>query len=112
MAESKPIDLNQAMIESNWLAAIWEELRTIEGNKTRELIERTSKKPIDVKWDYKLKLRPNSEISEYKEKIVAIGFLQKIGIDFNEVYAIVSRFKDHQNCCGYYNIQKYGRHIS
>jgi hypothetical protein len=53
------------------------------------LVDKTDKKAIDVKWIYKLKLRPNGEIAKYKARLVAIGFLQKAGIDFNEVYAPV-----------------------
>ncbi|PNX54537.1 putative copia-type polyprotein, partial [Trifolium pratense] len=48
---------------------------------------------IDVKWIYKLKLRPNGEIAKYKARLVARGFLQKAGIDFNEVYAPVARLE-------------------
>lgn len=36
----------------------------------------------------KLKLRPNGEIAKYKARPVARGFLQKVGIDFNEVYIL------------------------
>ena len=70
-----------------------EELRAIEKNNTWELVERTNKKPIDVKWIYKVKQRPNGEIAKYKARLVAIGFLQQPGIDFNEVYAPVARIK-------------------
>ena len=52
-----------------------EELRAIEKNKTWELVERTNKKPIDVKWIYKVKRRPNGEIAKYKARLVARGFL-------------------------------------
>lgn len=82
MAESEPIDQNQAMKNSNWLAAMHE-----------ELISRSNKKPIDVKQVYKLKLRPNGEIAMYKARLVARGFLQKLGIEFNEVYAPVARLE-------------------
>ncbi|CAI8595325.1 unnamed protein product [Vicia faba] len=50
MAEAEPIDLNEAMSNSNWCEAMKEELRGIEKNKTWELVERTNKKSIDVKW--------------------------------------------------------------
>lgn len=44
-----------------------------------------------MKWVYKLKRRPNSEIAKHKAILVAIGFLQTLGIDFNKVYAPVAR---------------------
>lgn len=32
-------------------------------------------------------MRPNGETSKYKERLVAKEFLQKLGFDFNEIYA-------------------------
>lgn len=51
----------------------------------------SSKKVIDVKWIFKVKLSPNGEITKYKERLLAKEFLQKHGIDFNEVYAPISK---------------------
>lgn len=93
MVEAKPINLDQTMNDLNWLVTMKKELRAIEKNKTWELIEESIKKSINVKWVYKLKQRPNGEISKHKARIVARGFLQKLGIDFDEVYAIVARLE-------------------
>ena len=65
------------MNDSNWLAAMKEELRSIEKNKTWELVEESAKRPIDVKWVYKLKRRPDGEIAKYKARLVAKGFFAK-----------------------------------
>jgi hypothetical protein len=59
----------------NWLKAMKEEINAIEKNKTWYLVDKTDKKEIDVKWIYKLKLRPNGEIAKYKARLVARGFL-------------------------------------
>ena len=75
MDEAEPIDLGEALSNSNWCEAMKEELRAIEKNNTWELIKRTNKKPIDVKWIYKVKRRPNGEIAKYKARLVARGFL-------------------------------------
>lgn len=50
VTESEPINFNQAINDSNWLAAMQEELMEIEKNKTRELVGKSTKKPIDMKW--------------------------------------------------------------
>jgi len=52
-----------------------------------------SKKPIDVKWIFKLKLRPNGEVTKHKARLVARGFMQKAGMDYFEVYAPVIRLE-------------------
>lgn len=75
------------MNDSYWLTAMQEELGAIEKNKTWELVEKKIKKPIDVKWVYKLKLRPNDDISKHNVRLVERGFLQMHGINFDKVYA-------------------------
>lgn len=93
MAESGPIDLYLAMNDSNRLVVMQEELGSTEKNKTWDLIEKSMKKPIDVMWVYKLNLRLDGEIVKHKVILVARDFLQKPSIDFNEVYAIVTRME-------------------
>ena len=51
------------------------------------------KKAIDVKWVYKLKMNPKGEVTRHKARLVAKGFLQKEGIDFDEVFAPVARIE-------------------
>lgn len=70
-----------------------DELKEIKNNQTWELVSHLRKKVIDVKWFYKLKLIPNGEIANYKAMLVAKGFLQRPGIDFNEVYAPIYRLE-------------------
>ncbi|XP_050875862.1 uncharacterized mitochondrial protein AtMg00820-like [Lathyrus oleraceus] len=91
IVEAEPINLDQTMNNLNWLAAMKEELKAIEKNKTCELVEKLIKKSIDVKWLYKLKRRPNCEIAKHKAILVATGFLQTPGLDFDEVYVPVAR---------------------
>lgn len=74
MDESELINLDKAMNDSNWLAAMQEELREIEKNKTWELVKNSINKAIDVNWVYKLKLRPNGGISKHKARPVGRGF--------------------------------------
>lgn len=75
MDEAKPFNLDQAMNGLNWLAGLKEEFRLIEKNKAWELVEKPVKKPIDVKWVYKVKRIPNVDIAKHKARLVARGFL-------------------------------------
>lgn len=60
-----------------------EEVGSIEKNKIWELVGKSIKKPIDVKCVYKLKRRMNGKNFKYKARLVARGFLQKYGINFD-----------------------------
>nr|GEY18179.1 retrovirus-related Pol polyprotein from transposon TNT 1-94 [Tanacetum cinerariifolium] len=49
-------------------------------------------KPIGVKWLYKTKLNERGEIIKHKARLVVKGYSQRKGLDYDEVYASVSRW--------------------
>jgi len=52
-----------------------EDLEAIEKNRTWELVDVPKhKKPIDVKWVFKIKSRPDGTVSKYKARLVAKCF--------------------------------------
>ena len=82
------------MNDTKWTNAMKEELKAIEKNNTWQLVPLPAKKkPIVVKWVYKVKKNLKEEISKYKARLVAKGFLEKAGIDFKEVFAPVARME-------------------
>jgi hypothetical protein len=48
---------------------------------------------ITLKWVYKLKRNEAGEIVKHKTRLVARGFVQQEGIDFDEVFALVARME-------------------
>lgn len=46
-----------------------------------------------TEWVFKLKRDPNGKIIKHKARIVAKGYVQKHGIDFDEVFAPVARIE-------------------
>ncbi|XP_058765508.1 uncharacterized protein LOC131639000 [Vicia villosa] len=85
MAESEPVNTEEALRDPKWICAMKEELESIEKNGTWELVDLPhGKKPIGVRWVFKVKANPKGEIIKYKARFVAKGFLQREGIDFEE----------------------------
>ncbi|KAL8119157.1 hypothetical protein AgCh_016606 [Apium graveolens] len=71
-----------------------EKMVSIEKNKTSVLTELPpGRKAISLKWVYKIKNNTYGEIIKYKERMVAKGYVQKKGIDFEEVFAPVTRME-------------------
>ena len=69
-----------------------EELKSIEKNQTWELVNVPhDMKPIALKWFYKAKVNPNGYVIKHKAILVGNGFLQKLRVDYSEVYALVER---------------------
>jgi hypothetical protein len=69
-----------------------EEMRSLLDNDTGELVERPEGvKPIPMKWVYKVKRDAQGNVEQYKFRLVAKGFLQKQGVNFEEVYAPMSK---------------------
>ncbi|RDY09127.1 hypothetical protein CR513_06559, partial [Mucuna pruriens] len=88
------LSLKKIVIEEKWLKAMKEEINSIKKNQTWELVNSPSnRKPIALKWVYKVKVNPRGEAVKNKAKLVAKDFLQKARIDYGEVYAPVAKIE-------------------
>ena len=69
-----------------------EEIDAIEKNQTWDLVDiPADKTSIGVKWVYKTKLNEKGELEKHKERLVAKGYAQKYGVDYDESFAPVAR---------------------
>lgn len=78
--------------KEHWINAMKEELDSINSNKTWSKVELPQgRKAIGSKWVFKLKCNERGEIERYKARLVAQGFTQIYGTDYDEVFAPVAR---------------------
>ena len=76
----------------HWETAIREELTSLMQMQTWTLREMPpGARPITHKWVFVRKLAPDGSVARYKARLVAHGFKQILGVDFDETYAPVSR---------------------
>lgn len=77
---------------NEWLEAMNDELDAIEENQTWEVVDLPhGRRAIGSKWVFKTKLNENGAAGERKARLVAQGFSQKFGEDYDEVFAPVAR---------------------
>ena len=71
-----------------------DEMTSIEASGTWELVEPPPRTwPIGLKWVYKAKKDASGIVTKHKARLVANGYVQRQGIDFDEVFAPVARLK-------------------
>jgi len=94
LAAEEPENIDQALEDECWKKAMISELESIEENNTWYFCELPrGHKAIGLKWVYKVKKNPEGEIVKYKARIVAKGYAQRQGVDYDEVFAPVARLE-------------------
>lgn len=90
---SDPLTLSQATKRPDWHlweAAIQEELKSLEAFDTFEVVDLPlGKHPVGCKYVFKTKFKSDGSLDKYKVRLVAQGFLQREGVDYNEIFAPV-----------------------
>lgn len=77
-----------------WLAAMQEEMDYLYKNQTWDLVEKPSNcKLVDCKWLYQIKEgNIKGGDKKYKVKLVAKGFAQEEGLDYNDIFSLVVKY--------------------
>jgi hypothetical protein len=88
----EPTCFEQAVGNPKWDNAMDEEMATLDANATWELIALPKdKKAIGCKWVYKVKHNVDGSMSRYKTRLVAKGYAQTYGINYEETYSLVAK---------------------
>ncbi|PLW39848.1 hypothetical protein PCANC_20653 [Puccinia coronata f. sp. avenae] len=77
-----------------WLKAAEEEFASLLGMQTWRLVPRPAKRRIiKSKWVFKVKRRPDHTIQKLKARLVAMGYSQIQGLDYDEVFSPTLRLE-------------------
>ncbi len=92
----KPQNIEEALTCENskeWECAMQEEYDSLMANNTWTLEPLLAgRKPVSCKWVFKIKQGANGEVECYKARLVARGFTQTYGVDYNETFASIAKF--------------------
>ena len=87
-----PSSIYEALSIPKWKEAVLEEMRALKKNETWELtVLPTGKRTVDCKWIFTIKYNAEGEIDRYKARLVARGFTQTYGLDYEETFAPVAK---------------------
>ena len=83
-------------MEPEWIQAMQEELQQFELNNVWELVKRPDPHKhniIGTKWIYRNKQDEHGQVVRNKARLIAQGYTQVEGIDFDETFAPVARLE-------------------
>ncbi|GJR78831.1 putative ribonuclease H-like domain-containing protein [Tanacetum coccineum] len=92
LSQHEPTKISQALDDESWVEAMQEELLQFKIQKVWTLVDLPSgKKAIGTKWVYRNKKDERGIVVRNKARLVAQGYKQEEGIDYDEVFAPVAR---------------------
>ncbi|GJT47814.1 retrovirus-related pol polyprotein from transposon TNT 1-94 [Tanacetum coccineum] len=96
-SKTEPKNIKEAMADSAWIESMQEELHQFDRLDVWELVDRPlCKNVINLKWLWKNKRDEENTVIHNKSRLVAKGYAQKEGIDFEESFAPVARIRTEE----------------
>ena len=87
-----PRNVQDAMSQVEWKTAMDEEMLALRKNSTWDMGPLPEgKKLVGSRWVYTIKHNSDGSIARYKARLVARGYTQSYGIDYNETFAPVAK---------------------
>ncbi|KAK8930658.1 hypothetical protein KSP39_PZI016172 [Platanthera zijinensis] len=94
LSQIEPQTIQDAEQDPNWIIAMQEELNQFERNKVWELVPKPRNHQIvGTKWVFRNKLDDQGIIVRNKARLVAQGYCQEEGIDYDQTFAPVARLE-------------------
>ena len=97
IADDEPTSYMEAIQSSDsgkWLEAMISEMESMSANEVWDLVDAPEGiNPIGCKWVFKKKIGADGNVETYKSRLVAKGFRQKQGIDYDETFSPVAMLK-------------------
>lgn len=90
--EKEPSSYEEAKDNDNWQQAMREEIDALLKNETWDLVPQPAGcQPVSCKWVYRLKRKIDGSTEIFKARLVARGFSQHQGLDYEETFSPVAK---------------------
>ena len=85
-----PKNIQEAMGDPKWREVVYEEMKALKKNDTWALSNLPAgKKTAGCKWVFTIKIKADGKIERYKTRLLAKGYTQTYGLDYQETFAPV-----------------------
>jgi hypothetical protein len=89
----EPYRIEDALRDLDWVVVMQEELNNFTRNEVWYLVPRSNQNVVGTKWVFRNKQDEHGVVTRNKAWLVAKGYSQVEGLDFDETYASVARFE-------------------
>nr|GFA23654.1 hypothetical protein [Tanacetum cinerariifolium] len=94
LSSIEPANVAEALRDVDWVSAMQEELAQFARLKVWRLVSRPEgKSVIKTKWIFKNKKDESSLVIRNKARLVAVGYSQQKGVDYDKTFAPVARIE-------------------
>jgi hypothetical protein len=89
----EPFRVEEALQDPDWVLAMQEELNNFKRNEVWSLVPRPKQNVVGTKWVFRNKQDEHGVVTRNKARLVANGYAQVAGLDFEETFAPVARLE-------------------
>jgi hypothetical protein len=89
----EPYRIEDALRDPDWVVVMQEKLNNFTRNEVWNLVPRPNQNVVATKWIFRNKQDEHGVVARNKSRLVAKGYSQVEGLDFDETYALVARLE-------------------
>ena len=92
-AIEEPVSVKDALMQKEWIGAMSSEMDSLHDNDVWDLVVELPKgqKVVGRKWVFKLKINEDGSVERCKARLVAQGYSQEKGLNYDETFSPVVR---------------------